>query len=136
MAKRKSYIKQAEIGLFDKSARLQQVQSMGNTLKQISLIMDWEIFLPVLDRIPAAVPKGPGGRPPFHPMFMFKILVLQSLYGLSDQQTQYQILDRRSFHDFLDITEADTVPDQNTIRGFRETLTLRRTPEFRPGVKL
>ena len=123
MAKQKSYIKQAEIGLFDKSARLQQVQSMSNTLKQISLIMDWEIFLPVLDRIAAAVPRGPGGRPSFHPMFMFKILVLQALYGLSDEQTQYQILDRRSFHDFLHITEADTVSDQNTIRGFREPLT-------------
>jgi len=96
---------------------------MGDTLNQINSIMDWEIFLPVLDRIPAADPKGPGGRPSFHPMFMFKVLVLQSLYGLSDEQTQYQILDRRSFHDFLDITEADTVPDQNTIRGFRETLT-------------
>ncbi len=56
-------------------------------------------------------------------MFMFKVLVLQSLFGLSDEQTQYQILDRRSFHDFLDITEADTVPDQNTIREFREKLT-------------
>ena len=123
MAKQKSYIKQAEIGLFDKSARVQQVQSMSNTLKQISLIMDWEISLPVLERISAAIPKGPGGCPPFHPMFMFKILVLQALYGLSDEQTQYQILDRRSFHDFLHITEAYTVPDQNTIRGFREPLT-------------
>lgn len=123
MAKRKRYVSRAESGLFDKFDRLQQVQSMGDTLRQINAIMDWEIFLPVLDRIPAAHPKGPGGRPPFHPMFMFKILVLQSLYGLSDEQTQYQILDRRSFHDFLDITEADTVPDQNTIREFREKLT-------------
>ena len=85
--------------------------------------MEWEIFMPVLARIPAAEAKGPGGRPAFHPMFMFKVLVLQSLYGLSDEQTQYQILDRRSFHDFLDITEANTVPDQNTIREFREKLT-------------
>ena len=85
--------------------------------------MDWEIFMPVLERIPVAEAKGPGGRPGFHPMFMFKVLVLQSLFGLSDEQTQYQILDRRSFHDFLDITEANTVPDQNTIREFREKLT-------------
>ena len=123
MAKPKRYIKRAEIGFFDKSVRLQQVQSMGDTLKQINSIMDWEIFLPVLGSIPVAASKGPGGRPQFHPMFMFEILVLQSLYGLSDEQTQYQILDRRSFHDFLEITEADTVPDQNTIRGFREALT-------------
>ncbi len=49
-------------------------------------------------------------------MFMFKILVLQFFFGLSGEQTQYQILDRRSFHDFHDTSEADTVPDQNTIR--------------------
>ena len=111
------------MGFFDKSDRLHQVQSMGDLLKQINSMMDWEIFMPVLERIPVTEAKGPGGRPAFHPMFMFKVLVLQSLYGLSDEQTQYQILDRRSFHDFLDITEADTVPDQNTIREFREKLT-------------
>src|SRR5674476_679437 len=53
---------------------------------------------------------------------MFKILVLQSLYGLSDEQAQFQILDRRSFHHFLGLTEADPVPGQNTIREFREKL--------------
>jgi transposase, IS5 family len=123
MAKRKRYINRADMGFFDKSDRLHQVQSMGDVLNQINSIMDWEIFMPVLERIPVAEAKGPGGRPGFHPMFMFKVLVLQSLFGLSDEQTQYQILDRRSFHDFLDITEADTVPDQNTIREFREKLT-------------
>jgi len=42
-------------------------------------------------------PKGPGGRPAYEPLLMFKILIIQSLYGLSDEQTQFQILDRRSF---------------------------------------
>ena len=123
MTRRKKYINRADIEFFDKSTRLHQVQSMGDVLNQINSIMNWEIFIPVLERIPMAEAKGPGGGPGFHPMFMFKVLVLQSLFGLSDEQTQYQILDRRSFHDFLDITEADTVPDQNTIREFREKLT-------------
>lgn len=103
--------------------RMAQIDAMGDPLANLNRIMNWEIFVPVLDRIPRKEPKGPGGRPPFHPMFMFRILVLQSLYGIADEQTQFQILDRRSFHRFLDITEADTVPDQNTIREFRETLT-------------
>lgn len=123
MAKRKRYIKPGERGLFDSMDRLSQIDSMGDPLVNLDSIMDWEIFQSVLDRIPATDPKGPGGRPGFHPMFMFKILVLQSLYGLADEQTQFQILDRRSFHRFLRITEADTVPDQNTIREFREKLT-------------
>ena len=117
------YVKRAERGLFDAMDRFAQIDAMGDSLANLNKIMDWEIFVPVLDRIPVREPKAPGGRPAFHPMFMFKILVLQSLYGLADEQTQFQILDRRSFHRFLDITDADTVPDQNTIREFRETLT-------------
>ena len=84
--------------------------------------MDQAIFLPVQALLPHAQPKGPGGRPGFHPHVMFKILVLQSVYGLADEQTQFQILDRRKFHRFLSTTAADPVPDQNTIREFREKL--------------
>ena len=95
---------------------------MGDPLDNLNKIVDWPLFTPVLDRIPVAKPKGLGGRPAFKPDFIFKILVLQSLYTLSDEQTQFQILDRRSFHRFLDLTESDVVPDQNTIRLFRGTL--------------
>jgi transposase, IS5 family len=119
----KRYIERSERGLFDAMDRLSQIDSMGDPLANLKAIMDWHIFQPVLDRIPRNEAKGPGGRPGFVPMFMFKILILQSLYGLSDEQTQFQILDRRSFHRFLEITEADAVPDQNTVREFRENLT-------------
>jgi IS5 family transposase len=119
----KRYIERAERSLFDALDRMSQIDRMGDPLANLNQIMNWDIFVPVLDRIPKVEPKGPGGRPAFHPMFMFKVLVLQSLYGLADEQTQFQILDRRSFHRFLGITDADNVPDQNTIREFREKLT-------------
>ena len=64
-----------------------------------------------------------GGRPAYAPLLLFKILVLQSLYGLSGEQAQFQILDRRSFQQFLGLREADLVPDQNTLREFRAKLT-------------
>jgi len=119
----KRYIEKAERGLFDAMDRMSQIDRMGDPLANLNRIMNWDVFVPVLDEIPKAEPKGPGGRPAFHPMFMFKVLVLQSLYGLADEQTQFQILDRRSFHRFLGITDADNVPDQNTIREFREKLS-------------
>ena len=118
----KSYLKQSESGLFDSIDRLDKIDAMGDPLINLNKIMDWEIFTPVLELLPQAEPKGPGGRLGFHPHFMFKILVLQSVYGLADEQTQFQILDRRSFHRFPAITAADPVPDQNTIREFREKL--------------
>jgi IS5 family transposase len=117
------YIQPATLGLFDAQHRLEQIQNMGDPLAALNTVMDWTIFVPVLARLPRAEPKAPGGRPAYQLLVMFKILVLQSLYGLSDEQTQFQILDRRSFHHFLGLTEADSVPDQNTIREFREKLT-------------
>jgi IS5 family transposase len=53
---------------------------------------------------------------------MFKILVLQRYYNLSDEQMQFQILDRLSFMRFLGLTLSDSVPDEKTIWLFRENL--------------
>jgi len=44
-----------------------------------------------------------GGRPPFDYVLMFKILVLQKLYNISDDKTEYIIMDRLSFQRFLGI---------------------------------
>ena len=53
---------------------------------------------------------------------MFKILILQSLYNLSDDQIEYQIIDRLTFKRFLGLKASDRVPDSKTIWKFRETL--------------
>ena len=115
-------MKPAQPGLFDSQERLSQLDARGDSLAKLNSVIGWEVFSPVLERIPKAIPKGVGGRPSFPPMLMFKILVLQSLFNLSDEQTEFQIIDRRSFHRFLGFNEADKVPDQNTIRNFREAL--------------
>lgn len=54
---------------------------------------------------------------------MFKALILQSLYNLSDEQTEFQIRDRLSFMRFLDLSLEDDVPDAKTLWLFREQLT-------------
>ena len=116
------YIQPGAGGRLDGHHRLEQIQGLGDPLADLNAVMDWTIFDAVLARIPRAEPKAPGGRPACRPLSLFKILVRQSLYGLSDEQAQFQILDRRRFHHFLGRTEADPVPDQNTIRAFREKL--------------
>jgi len=42
-----------------------------------------------------------GGRPPFDPVLMLRVLVVQKFYGLSDDETELQIKDRLSFMPFL-----------------------------------
>jgi IS5 family transposase len=54
---------------------------------------------------------------------MFRILILQTLYTLSDDQTEYQLRDRLSFMRFAGLALHDPVPDAKTIWLFREQLT-------------
>lgn len=54
---------------------------------------------------------------------MFKILVLQRIYNLSDDQTKFQIDDRISFIRFPGMDVHDRVPVAKTIWAFHDTLT-------------
>ena len=51
---------------------------------------------------------------------MLKILILQRYYNLSDDQAEYQIIDRLSFMRFSDLSIADDIPDSKTVWHFRE----------------
>jgi len=64
-----------------------------------------------------------GGRPPFDPVMMFKILVIQAQNNLSYERAEFLINDRLSFMRFLGLGLGDRVPDARTIWLFREKLT-------------
>jgi IS5 family transposase len=66
--------------------------------------------------------KSNAGRKPYDAILKFKVLVLQSLYNLSDEQTELMIRDRLSFMRFLDLGLEDPVPDATTIWLFREAV--------------
>jgi transposase len=55
-------------------------------------------------------------------VLMFKVLVLQTLYTVSDDQTEYQLKDRLSFMRFVGLVLHDAVPDAKTIWLYREQL--------------
>lgn len=62
------------------------------------------------------------GSPPFDAVLMLKILVLQALYNLSDEQMEYQIRDRLSFMRFLGLDLHQRILNAKTIWLFREML--------------
>jgi transposase, IS5 family len=66
--------------------------------------------------------KSNAGRKPIDVIVMFRMLMLQSLYNLSDEQVEYQVRDRLSFTRFLRLGIEDSVPDGTTLWLFRETL--------------
>ena len=111
-------------GFFDLDDRYSKLDGLGDPLVWIAGLVSWDVFRPVLDRALAKPRKSNAGRKEYDRVLMFKILVLQQLYNLSDDQTEFQIRDRYSFCRFLGLKPQDRVPDAKTIWRFRENLGL------------
>lgn len=109
-------------GIFDSQFRLDDLAKIGDPLNKLNESIDWDIFKAKLDEWYVRPSKPKAGRPPYDKLVMFKILVLQAIYGLSDDGVEYQIKDRLSFQRFLGLDICDRVPDAKTIWAFRETM--------------
>ena len=108
-----------QAGLFDWQTRFEQLDNGGDPLVKLNDVVDWELFRSNLEKVRDKERKSNAGRKPFDVILMFKILILQSLYNLSDDQLEFQIRDRLSFMRFLGLSLGDTVPDAKTIWLFR-----------------
>jgi IS5 family transposase len=86
-----------------------------------------EKFRPLGSKALYKFKKSNAGHKPYDSIFMFKILVLQSLNKLSDVQTKFQIKDRLSFMPFLGLDFEDRVPDAKTLLLFRDMLSNKNT---------
>lgn len=110
----------SQMRFFFVDKRDERLEKLGYKLGILQALIPWEIFRKRLERLYKDSPRG--GRPPYDCVMMLKILILQSLYNLSDDQTEYQITDSLSFQKFLEIAPEDSVPDAKTIWVFRERL--------------
>jgi transposase, IS5 family len=109
-------------GFFDGEDRLKALSAAGDPLERLSLVVDFEVFRAELETALSRSDRSRGGRPPYDPVIMFKVLVLQTLYTLSDEQTEYQLKDRLSFMRFVGLGLHEAVPDAKTIWLYREQL--------------
>ena len=112
-----------QTGLFDWQFRFDKLEKNGDPLRQLNDVIPWESFRPTLNAVREKKRKSNAGAKPYDVVMMFKILVIQSLYNLSDDALEYQILDRISFMRFLGLNLGDRVPDAKTIWLFREQMT-------------
>lgn len=111
-------------GFFDLEDCYAELSRNGDPLEELAAVVPWGSFAYRLNKALKRTDVNPlGGRPPFDAVLMFKILVLQSLYNLSDDQAEYQVRDRLSFRRFLGLSMDGNVPDAKTIWLFRERLT-------------
>ena len=111
-----------QMGFFDIQDRYEALSRAGDPLEGLRTMVPWESFRKVLKKTLDRKDRSAGGRPPFDDVLMFKVLVLQALYNLSDDQTEYQIRDRLSFMRFLSVDAEGRIPDAKTIWLFRERL--------------
>jgi len=112
-----------EPGFFDFSEHLDRLSLTGDPLEPLVRHVDFEAFRPVLAEALGYGDRPKGGRPPFDPVMMFKVLVLASMHNLSNERMEFLIRDRLSWLRFLGLAVNEPTPDQKTIWLFREKLT-------------
>jgi IS5 family transposase len=90
----------------------------NEALDRLAHEVKWYRFEKLLGRLK---PEG-AGRPPFDPLLMFKALLLQQWYRLSDADLEEALNDRMSFRRFLGLSLEDASPDHTTLCRFRNRL--------------
>jgi transposase, IS5 family len=115
----------SQTGFFDADNRLSMLSLKGDPLEAISKLMPWEMFRADIESVVLTAEesrKSKAGRKPIDALVLLRMLVLQSLYNLSDDQIEYQVRDRLSFTRFLGLGIEDGIPDGTTLWLFREKL--------------
>ena len=119
----KGKIKRKDRNLFEYQERMDGLKQQRTPLDKLNTIIDFEMFRPILtDILEPKEQKAPGGASHYDYVFMFKILVFQKYYNLSDEMAEFQINDRLSVQRYLGITLSDKVPDYSKIWKFRTAL--------------
>src|SRR5205809_7826527 len=114
-----------QLGFFDADKRLEALSAKGDPLDAIDRLVPWESFRAEVEAVVLTsdeLKKSSAGRKPFDALLMFRMLVLQALNNLSDEQVEYQVRDRLSFSRFLGLAIEDSIPDATTLWLFREKL--------------
>ena len=113
-----------QLNVFSMLSHEQAVTQTVKGINKLSKVIDWELFRDELESVLGYAQRdwSKGGRPPFDPVLMFKVLVLQKFHGLSDEECEFQVKDRFSFMKFLELHAGDAVPDARTIWDFKQAL--------------
>lgn len=111
-----------KLDFFADAAHKRKIETLGDPLQTIARHIDFCQLARIVD---ALLPRGDtskGGRPPYPSEVMVRILVLKHLYNLSDEQVEYQLLDRMSYQRFCLLTGSANIPDRNTVWHYQQRL--------------
>ncbi len=115
--------KRATRGFFDEFEQLERLSKLKDPLEKLNAKIDFELFRDTLNTIYEKTErKSKAGAKPFDYVLMLKVVILQRLYNLSDEQTEFHLNDRLTFKRFVGLEFGHKVPDTNTIWNFKERL--------------
>jgi hypothetical protein len=120
-------------GLPQLSPRDQKLNQKNNFLRRLNKTVPWQEFRPILEQVRQKPRKSNAGRKSFDVVRMFKLLLLQKLYNISDEQLEYQVNDRLSFMQFLGVNLTDAVPDATTVGLFRQQISKEEKEQLDKG---
>lgn len=109
--------------LFALSEHLERLSKDGDPLEVLDATVDFEYFRGRLVEGLGYGDRSKGGRPPFDPVSMLKVLIVQAQHNLSDAKMEFMIRDRLSWMRFFGFALGGRMPDENTIRHFRNRMT-------------
>ena len=105
-------------GFWDEQERISKLHNKKLILKVLAEKVPWEAFRLLLEQAYEIDRKSPAGRKRIDPLIIFKMLILQQLFNLSDPELEFQVNDRRSFDEFIGLGIMDTIPDPTTVAFF------------------
>lgn len=108
--------------LFADQERESKLNKLGDALQVMEQYVDFAALAAEVDRAAPRPGRARGGRPPFPTELMVRILLIQQLFNLSDEQMEFQLLDRLSFQRFAGLRSSSQIPDRTTIWTFKERL--------------
>ena len=104
--------------LFASQYRRDKIDKLSDPLAQLEAHIDFQALAERVEQIAPRSDSSQGGRPAYPTETMVRILVIKRLYNLSDEQVEYQILDRMSLQRFCGLERAITIPDRTTVWAF------------------
>ncbi len=100
----------------------EKAASIGDPLQKTGAIVDFRALAEEVERMAPRPEQPRGGRPPYPTGVMVRVLAVKHLHGLSDGQTEFQLLDRRSFQRFCGLEHSLNIPGRTTIWNFENRL--------------
>ncbi|MCW3479404.1 transposase [Neisseriaceae bacterium JH1-16] len=115
--------------LFAGQEREAKLDKLGDALRTLQEHVDFAALAAEIDHVAPRPSHERGGRPPFPTELMVRVLLIQQLFNLSDEQMEFQLLDRLSFQRFVGLRDSSQIPDRTTIWILKERLIAANASE-------